>query len=173
MKFQMLHPHSKSLLLINQLIAELITQLCNQPKNIFLFTWRLLVWKSAGKRAIETHNHNAIPLINIINSLANTESKIDKKTNVSPSLKLWLCAVIKCKFNIGKVNTCNLLCHYINPLHTFLIEILIAEILLKSSRSHKTLYTCLYTYFILNGKFCKFYQFMYFCHIHYHFNDKI
>lgn len=139
----------------------------------FLFTWRLLVWKSAGKRAIETHNHNAIPLINIINSLANIESKIDKKTNVSPSLKLWLCAVIKCKFNIGKVNTCNLLCHYINPLHTFLIEILIAEILLKSSRSHKTLYTCLYTYFILNGKFCKFYQFMYFCHIHYHFNDKI
>lgn len=125
----------------------------------FLFTWRLLVWKSAGKRAIETHNHNAIPLINIINSLANTESKIDKKTNGSPSLKLWLYAVIKCKFNIGKVNTCNLLCHYINSLHSFLIEILIAEILFKiSSRSHKTLYTCLYTctYFIINGKFCNF-----------------
>lgn len=33
MKFQMLHPHSKSLLLINQLIAELITQLRNQPKK--------------------------------------------------------------------------------------------------------------------------------------------
>lgn len=33
MKFQMLHPHSKSLLLINELIAELITQLRNQPKK--------------------------------------------------------------------------------------------------------------------------------------------
>lgn len=36
MKFQMLHPHGKSLLLINQLIAELITQLCNQPKKYSL-----------------------------------------------------------------------------------------------------------------------------------------
>lgn len=88
-KFQTLHPHSQSLLLIDRLVAELITRLCNQPKNYipsilptFLFTWRLLVQKSAGKLAIETHNHNAIPLINIINSLANTESKIEKRQTI-------------------------------------------------------------------------------------------
>lgn len=36
MKFQMLHPHSKSLLLINQLIAELITVMQSAQKNIFV-----------------------------------------------------------------------------------------------------------------------------------------
>lgn len=124
---------------------------------IFLFIWRLLVWKSVGKRVIEIYNYNAILLINIINSFVNIESKIDKKINVFLSFKLWLCVVIKCKFNIGKVNICNFFCYYINFFYIFLIEIFIVEILLKSSRSYKILYICLYIYFILNGKFCKFY----------------
>lgn len=48
---------------------------------IFLFIWRLLVWKSVGKLVIEIYNYNAILLINIINSFVNIESKIDKKIN--------------------------------------------------------------------------------------------
>lgn len=48
---------------------------------IFLFIWRLLVWKSVGKRVIEIYNYNVILLINIINSFVNIESKIDKKIN--------------------------------------------------------------------------------------------
>lgn len=104
---------------------------------IFLFIWRLLVWKSVGKSIIEIYNYNAILLINIINSFVNIESKIDKKINVFLSFKLWLCVVIKCKFNIGKVNICNFFCYYINFFYLFLIEIFIVEILFKNSRCYK------------------------------------